>query len=185
MEANWADWQNQQARVEGERPRSLEARQFKDWGNWIMFNHVEPPRTRTGKVRVEAGLTVGDKQPVKKARWVINVPDNLEEKIGFHFTIEGSNDSETSSITVARTTALPKGAREVKSASADGKMSEAAEYGKPAEITSGAMQDGKVPSMEVETVESSAPGSGGDTLSSTQPASVLEGHCPVESVAGG
>ena len=182
MEADWADWQNQQARMEGERLRSLEARQFKDSKDWIMFNHVEPPRTRTRKVCVEAGLTVGDRQPVKKARWVINVPDLFEEKIGFHFTIEGANDSETSNTTVARTTAVPRGAREVKSASAAGTVSKPAEHGKHAEVPSEALHDGKVPSMEVETVESSAPGSGGNTLSSTQPASMLEGHRPVASV---
>ena len=42
----------------------------------------QPRRTRV--LKLEAGVTVGGRQPVKKARWYVEVVEDMSDKIGLH-----------------------------------------------------------------------------------------------------
>ena len=90
--ADWAAWTNEQAKEYDRVQAKLKAKEFRDWEQWVVLN--EPPDEPKGQrqVRVEAGVTVGDTQPVKKARWTFKLAQGLAHKIGFHFTIQTMED---------------------------------------------------------------------------------------------
>ena len=95
--ADWAAWTNEQAKEYDRVQAQLKAREFRDWEQWVVLNEPpdEPkgsPPVRQRQVRVEAGVTVGDTQPVKKARWTFKLAQGLAHKIGFHFTIQAVED---------------------------------------------------------------------------------------------
>ena len=92
--ADWATWTTSKA-AEYDRVRAQErARSFRGWENWVVLHEPpDAPRVRGDapqrrQVRVEAGISVGDRQPVKKARWHFLLEKGLEHKVGFHFTIQ-------------------------------------------------------------------------------------------------
>ena len=94
---DWAAWTNEQAKEYDRVQAQLKAKEFRDWEQWVVLNEPpdEPkgfPPVRQRQVRVEAGVTVGDTQPVKKARWTFKLAQGLAHKIGFHFTIQAMED---------------------------------------------------------------------------------------------
>ena len=82
-----------------------------------------------------------------KARRVINVPDHFEEKIGFDFTIEGTNDSEPPTTTVTRTTATAPRTRHAMNAPAEKKVPRAVVSVEPGERSVRAEKEDKVLSL--------------------------------------
>ena len=85
--ADWAAWENRLLQEADERTRVDEARRYRDWKNWELL-HDQPSQPRMRKVKIEAGVTLGGTQPAKKARWIIEIPEGLDERLGFHFSLE-------------------------------------------------------------------------------------------------
>ena len=98
--SDWADWSNGKAQAYDRDQAQKRAKAFRDWEQWVVLNEppdvprAVPEQARQRKVRVEAGVTVGDTQPVKKARWTFKLSQGLTHKIGLHFTIEEVDDDD-------------------------------------------------------------------------------------------
>ena len=90
---DWADWVNCQARASDD-VRQREAQEYREWEQWVVLNTPpDTPRPRARSLyKMEVAVFLNGSQVTKKARWMVQVPENA--RIGLYFDMTPSQGGD-------------------------------------------------------------------------------------------